>query len=209
MQYQEIVDLLNAIKAKTSKQKNLSLEEVLIQLDHLGTSFIALFLVLPFMQPFPVGPISVIGGLAFSFIGLNIFQNKKKLVLPKKILQIKFSPSNWNRLFNLCLLTMKVTNKITKKRPLLFFNNAILAKKIEGAILIISGFLMAIPFGILPFNNFFPGLAILFIILAQFKHDGLFVFFSIFWVLFTIIYFALFFYGIYSLGNHFMQVFTF
>jgi hypothetical protein len=208
MSYQEILDLIHSIKEQARK-KNLSRKEVLIQLDHLGPSFIALFLVLPFMQPFPVGPISVIGGLAFSLIGFNIYQNKRKLILPQKIIRITFSPSNWERLFNVCTLILKLTNKITKRRLLFFFNNARFTKKIEGAILIISGLLMAIPFGILPFNNFFPGLAILFIVLAQFKHDGLFVLLSMFWVLFTLIYFALFFYGIYFLGNHFMQSFQF
>jgi hypothetical protein len=60
---------------------------------------------------------------------------------------------------------------------------------------------MAIPFGVLPLNNFFPGLAILFAALAQFKQDGLFILISFFWLIFSVFYFALFFLGIYLLGS--------
>jgi hypothetical protein len=59
---------------------------------------------------------------------------------------------------------------------------------------------MAIPFGVLPLNNFFPGLAILFITLAQFEEDGLFILIAIFWLIFSVFYFSIFFFGIYLLG---------
>ena len=42
---------------------------------------------------------------------------------------------------------------------------------------------MAIPFAmLLPLNNFFPGLAILFATIAQFEKDGLFIVLAIFWI---------------------------
>ena len=42
---------------------------------------------------------------------------------------------------------------------------------------------MAVPFGILPLNNFFPGLAIVFCALGQLHKDGFFILIAFFWIL--------------------------
>jgi hypothetical protein len=64
---------------------------------------------------------------------------------------------------------------------------------------------MAVPFGVLPLNNFFPGLAILFATLAQFEKDGLFILIAIFWIFFSIFYFCIFFLALYYIGLESMQ----
>ena len=77
--------------------------------------------------------------------------------------------------------------------------------KLEGSILIAGGVLMIIPFGILPLNNFFPGLAILFAALAQFEKDGLFILIAIFWIFFSVFYFSIFFVVLYYIGLESIQ----
>ena len=51
--------------AKKAERRPIKIKEGLIDLNHFGFSFISFLLVLPFMQPFPVGPISVLGGITF------------------------------------------------------------------------------------------------------------------------------------------------
>jgi hypothetical protein len=89
---------------------------------------------------------------------------------------------------------------------LLWFVSNETGLKFEGGIFILGGLLIAIPFVmLLPLNNFFPGLAILFATIAQFEKDGLFIVLAIFWIVFSILYFSLFMYGLYYLGAEGMQ----
>jgi hypothetical protein len=89
---------------------------------------------------------------------------------------------------------------------LLWFVSNETGLKFEGGIFILGGLLIAIPFVmLLPLNNFFPGLAILFATIAQFEKDGLFIVLAIFWIVFSILYFSLFMYGAYLLGAEGMQ----
>jgi len=80
-----------------------------------------------------------------------------------------------------------------------------LGVKFEGSILVIGGILMAIPFGVLPLNNFFPGLAILFASLAQFEKDGLFILIAIFWLFFSVVSFSIFIILLYYIGIESIQ----
>jgi hypothetical protein len=81
--YAELIPVLKEI-VMLAKKKDITIGEVLQKLDHYGFSLIALLLVLPFMQPFPVGPLSVLGGMTFAALGWQILQKKPTPMLPKK-----------------------------------------------------------------------------------------------------------------------------
>lgn len=72
-------------------------------------------------------------------------------------------------------------------------------------ILMVAGMLMAIPFGILPFNNVLPGLAILFYCLADIEGDGLMTLIAFGWILVTALYFVAFFIALYFLGTEVLE----
>ena len=71
--YQNLIPILKKIE-KLSESSPISIEKALAELDHFGFSLIALILVLPFMQPFPVGPLSVIGGLTIAALGTQLLK---------------------------------------------------------------------------------------------------------------------------------------
>jgi hypothetical protein len=202
--YKNLDIILESITEKAIT-KPVSIREVLARLDHFGFSIIALILVLPFMQPFPVGPLSVIGGLTIAALGMQLLKRKPFPVLPERLLIITPSNKSWKWITKVCIFIIYWSKKITRPR-LLWFISSKAGLKFEGGIFILGGLLMAIPFAmILPLNNFFPGLAILFATIAQFEKDGLFIVLGIFWIIFSIIYFSLFFYGLYYLGGEGMQ----
>tara|TARA_B110000967_G_scaffold204585_1_gene247382 strand:+ start:114 stop:317 length:204 start_codon:yes stop_codon:yes gene_type:complete len=62
--YRNFTPILESI-VEQARKKPVSIYEVLAKLDHIGFPIIAVILDLPFMQPFPVGPISVFGGVIF------------------------------------------------------------------------------------------------------------------------------------------------
>ena len=201
-----LIQTLHGI-VKKAAHRPVNIKEGLLDLNHFGFSFISLLLVLPFMQPFPVGPISVLGGLTFAAFGWQVLKGYAVPCLPQKINGIVLSFDNWRRITNAAIKLIQWTETFTRPR-LTFLVEGHMGLHIEAWILIVAGLLMAIPFGILPLNNFFPGLAILFCALGQLHKDGLFILIAFFWILFTIFYFALFFIGLYLLGLEGMHNFS-
>ena len=204
--HRALIETLHGI-VKKAERRPVSIKEGLLDLNHFGFSFISFLLVLPFMQPFPVGPISVLGGITFAAFGWQVLKGYSVPHLPQKIDEIVLSKDNWRRITNAAIKLIQWTEKFTKPRLTILINGK-LGIQIEAAILIMAGILMAIPFGILPLNNFFPGLAILFCALGQLHKDGALVLVAFFWILFTIFYFAVFFIGLYLLGLEGMHNFS-
>ena len=201
--YKNLAIILESI-AEKAITKPVSISEVLARLDHFSFSIIALILVLPFMQPFPVGPISVVGGVTFIILGTQRLKKYNSPSLPKKIINTSLGMKGWLRIIKVCKLLIHWSKKITKPR-LKKFVSGNTGIKFEGSILVLGGILMAIPFGVLPLNNFFPGLAILFASLAQFEKDGLFILIAIFWLFFSVFYFSIFFIALYYISLESIQ----
>jgi hypothetical protein len=86
--YKNLTTILESI-AEQARKKPVSIREVLARLDHFSFPIIALILVLPFMQPFPVGPISVLGGVTFAILGIQLLKKYSSPILPEKILNTR------------------------------------------------------------------------------------------------------------------------
>lgn len=186
--------------ADQSKERPLTLGEALDSLDEAGYAFIAIILVLPFLQPLPLGPITVLGGIAFAALGWQLIRGHESPILPDKLRAVQFSENTWRILVNVCLKILGLCRKFTKTRYVSLVNGK-RGQKIGGFILLAGGGLMAIPFGVLPFNNMLPGLAILFFCIGELEEDGLMYFIAFFWLVVTVIYFTTFFVLLWFLGR--------
>jgi len=197
--YDELVATLTRF-AEESKTRPLTLGEAMDSLDNAAYALIALILVLPFMQPIPTGPLTVIGGITFATLGWQMWLGYESPVLPKKIHRVAMSEKTWRILVKVCLKVINFCVRFTKPRyPSLVDGRR--GQQIGAVIFISAGLLMAIPFGVLPFNNVLPGLAILFYCLSQFEEDGLMIIISFFWLIVTVVYFAVFFFALWYLGS--------
>jgi len=197
--YKNIVAILNGF-AEQSKTQSLTLGEALGTLDKTAYTLIALILVLPFMQPVPMGPLTVVGGIAFATLGLQMWRGNESPVLPQRINKIAMSEKTWRILAKVSIKIVWFCTRFTRPRYAFLVADA-RGQKIGAFILITSGVLMAIPFGVLPFNNVLPGFAILFYCFSQFEDDGLMVIISFFWLIFTTAYFAAFFFAAWYWGS--------
>lgn len=204
--YDSLVKTLHHF-AEQSKEKPLTLGEALDSLDEAGYAFIAIILVLPFLQPLPLGPITVIGGVVFATLGWQLFHGHESPVLPQKLNNIEFSENTWRMLINVCLKILGFCRKFTKPRYLTLVNGK-KGQKIGGFILLAAGGLMAIPFGVLPLNNLLPGLAILFYCIGELESDGLMYFIAFFWLIVTVIYFIAFFLALWFFGQETLAFFN-
>ena len=174
--------------AEQSKLKPLTIGEALDTLDEAGYAFIAIILVLPFLQPLPLGPITMLGGVAFATLGWQLYRGHESPVLPEKMRAVELSAQTWQVLVNVCLKILGFCRKFTKPRYSSLVNGR-RGQKIGGFILLAAGALMAIPFGVLPLNNLLPGLAILFYCVGELEEDGLMLYIAFFWLIVTIVYF--------------------
>ncbi len=194
--------------AEQAKHKPLTLGEALDTLDEAGYAFIAIILVLPFLQPVPLGPITVLGGVAFAALGWQLFRGHESPVLPEKLRALELSEHTWQILVKVCLKILGFCKKFTKPRHLTLVNGK-RGQKIGGFILLASGALMAIPFGVLPLNNVLPGLAILFYCIGELEEDGLMFYIAFFWLILTVVYFGAFFFMLWHFGKEALTMFHF
>lgn len=203
--YHTLVDTLHGF-AERAKGGHLKLGEAIDTLDEVAYAFIAMILVLPFLQPVPLGPLTVIGGLTFATLGWQLMRGHESPVLPEKIRQVELSEHSWRIIVSVCLKIVGFCRKFTKPRHTYLVSGR-QGQKIGGFILLAGGALMAIPFGVLPFNNTLPGLAILFYTIGELEEDGLMVFISFFWLAVTVIYFSVFFVMLWMFGREALQYF--
>jgi hypothetical protein len=192
--------------AEESKTRPLSIGEAMDSIDEAAYSFVAVILALPFLQPIPTGPLSVIGGLAFAVLGWQLLRGHETPVLPERLRQAQMSEKVWRILIAVCLKILGACRKFTRPR-LTQLVSGVKGQKIGGAILLSAGLLMAIPFGVLPFNNTLPALAILFYGFAELENDGVMIIISIFWLVVTVAYFSAFFIALWYLGNGAVEFF--
>lgn len=203
--YRTLVTTLEGF-ADQAKQRSLTLGEVVDTLDQAAYAFIAIILVLPFMQPVPTGPLSVIGGLAFAVLGWQMLRGHESPVLPQRMRAVEMSEHTWRILVQVCLKILGFCRKFSKPRHGWVFE-AGNGQRIGGIILVAAGLLMAIPFGVLPFNNTLPGLAILFYGIGELEGDGLMVFIAFFWLAVTVTYFSIFFVMLWMFGKEALHYF--
>lgn len=203
--YETLVRTLNRF-AEQSKQRPLTLGEALDALDETAYALISIILVLPFLQPLPLGPITVLGGLAFATLGWQLLRGHESPVLPQKIRAVEFSENSWRILVNVCLKLVGFCRKFTRPRYTALVTGK-QGQKIGGFILLAGGGLMAIPFGVLPLNNMLPGLAILFYCIGELEEDGLMIFIAFFWLVVTVLYFSAFFFALWFFGQEALALF--
>lgn len=197
--YKTLVATLNGF-AEQAKLRPLTLGEAIDTLDEAAYSFIAIILVLPFMQPIPLGPLTVIGGLTFAVLGWQMLRGHESPVLPQRIRAVEMNEHSWRLLVKVCLKLLGFCRRFTKPRHVWLFEGR-KGRQIGGFVLMASGLLMAIPFGVLPLNNVLPGLAILFYGVGELEQDGVMVYVAFFWLAVTVVYFTAFFLALWFFGN--------
>jgi hypothetical protein len=187
--------------AEEAKHRPLTLGEAIDSLDEAAYAFIAVILALPFVQPIPLGPITVIGGLTFATLGWQLLRGHESPVLPAQVRGVVLGARTWRILVSVCLKILGFCRKFTKPRHTHLVSGR-KGQKLGGFVLLVAGLLMAIPFVIpLPLNNALPGLAILFYGFAELEDDGLMVFVAFFWLIVTILYFTAFISALWFFGQ--------
>jgi hypothetical protein len=168
---------------------DLSLGDVLDEVQEASYAFICIVLCLPFLQPFSLGPLAVAGGLTFALLGWQCLAGHHAPVLPRRVRAAVLQQHIWELLLRTCIRILGWCAHITAPR-FEGWVTGLRGHRVLGAILLGAGLLMALPFFGLPFNNALPALAIFFVCLGQLERDGLMIFVSLGFIALTLIYFT-------------------
>lgn len=171
-------------------------------LDRLGRSsfcFAALLLAVPFVQPFSLGPLTMLAGLTFLAVGWQMGRGLARPVLPDRAARLRIHGRGWLAALRFCARLLVVCRKVTRPRLEAWVSGA-WGDRFVGWLIFVGGGLLALPAANLPFNNTLPALMIIFACVAWLERDGLMAVVSLAWGVATVLYFAaigvaLFFFG--------------
>jgi len=161
-------------------------------LDRIGPHafcFAAILLAVPFIQPLPLGPLTMICGATFIALGWQMARGRNSPALPKSAGSLRIHGRFWVGVVGFTKRILSICQRFTRVR-LSHWVEGKRGRRLVGGLILVGGALLAMPMANLPLNNFFPALMIFFAALAWIERDGLMVILSLAWGGLTVLYFA-------------------
>ncbi len=173
--------------------KNLSgeavtLREILNVIGHQGMMVFCIFLTLPFMIPVSIPGVSTVFGLVIVLIGVGIMIHRPPW-LPERLMRKEFPADRLRSALEKGVVWIHRLGRISRPSiPVLTQGKGM--ARVNGLMLIAGAILLMAPFGLVPFSNTLPGLAILFLAIGVLQRDGRFVLLGYATNVLTVLYFA-------------------
>lgn len=173
--------------------KNLSgdvvtLREIINVIGREGMLVFCIFLTLPFMVPVSIPGISTLFGLAIGLIGLGVMTHHPPW-LPDRLIRKKFPAHRLRLALEKGTIWIHRLERISRPSiPVLTHGSGM--ARINGLMLIAGALLLMAPFGLIPFSNTLPGLAILFLATGVLQRDGRSVLLGYMTLVLTALYFS-------------------
>ena len=173
--------------------KNLSgdvvtLREIINVIGHEGMLVFCIFLTLPFMVPVSIPGISTLFGLAIGLIGLGVMTHRPPW-LPDRLIRKKFPAHRLRLALEKGTIWIHRLERISRPSISVLTHGSGMAR-INGLMLITGALLLMAPFGLIPFSNTLPGLAILFLATGVLQRDGRSVLLGYMTLVLTALYFS-------------------
>lgn len=154
-----------------------------------GLLLLTIFLSLIFLVPVSIPGVSTVFGSAILLIGLTRLFSRN-LWLPEKIGARKLSSASLVEGFNKALKWFHRLEKVSKPHRLPLFAAAGVMGVLNNLSFILAALLLMMPFGLIPFSNTFPAVAVIFLAIGMMQRDGVSVLFGHLANLVTIAYFS-------------------
>ena len=173
--------------------KNLSgdvvtLREIINVIGHEGMLVFCIFFTLPFMVPVSIPGISTLFGLAIGLIGLGVMTHRPPW-LPDRLIRKKFPAHRLRLALEKGTIWIHRLERISRPSISVLTHGSGMAR-INGLMLIAGALLLMAPFGLIPFSNTLPGLAILFLATGVLQRDGRSVLLGYMTLVLTALYFS-------------------
>ena len=166
----------------------ITLRQLMNSVGEQGLLLVCALASLPFLIPVSIPGVSTVFGAAIILIGIAIFLNRMPW-LPQRILDRQIDTAK-------LIPTLKKGARIVAKvdayiKPrLTSLTASATSNRINALAIAAGGVLLMFPFGLIPFSNTLPGIAILLTALGMIQRDGLVVLGGYAFLIFTTIYFG-------------------
>ena len=155
-----------------------------------GLMLLAAFLTIVFLVPVSVPGVSTVFGAGILLIGVSrLF--RLALWLPERIERRVVASERLRSALRRGLLWFRRLERVSRPQRISWAASDGAVRIVNDCALILGAALLMAPFGLIPFSNTFPAIALLFLAIGSLQRDGLFILIGHVFNLVTIAYFAL------------------
>ena len=155
-----------------------------------GLMLLAAFLTIVFLVPVSVPGVSTVFGAGILLIGVSrLF--RLELWLPKRIERRLVDTEKLRSALRRGLVWFRRLERISRPHRISWAASDGAVRVVNDCAIILGAGLLMAPFGLIPFSNTFPAVALLFLAIGSLQRDGLFILLGHLSNLVTIAYFAL------------------
>ena len=147
-----------------------TLREVLDVIGREGMLVFCIFLALPFMVPVSIPGVSTAFGLVMGLIGVGIMADRHPW-LPDRLMRKRFPADRLRLALEKGFVWIHRLGRISRPSIPVLTHGMGMAR-VNGLMLIAGALLLMAPFGLIPFSNTLPGVAILFLAIGMLQRDG-------------------------------------
>jgi hypothetical protein len=155
-----------------------------------GLMLLAAFLTIVFLVPVSVPGVSTVFGAGILLIGVSrLF--RLELWLPKRLERRLVDTERLRSALRRGLVWFRRLERISRPHRIAWAASDGAVRVVNDCAIILGAALLMAPFGLIPFSNTFPAVALLFLAIGSLQRDGLFILLGHVSNLVTIAYFAL------------------
>jgi len=187
-----------------ARGEGIALSDVISSIGTNSFCFAAFLLAVPFVQPLPLGPLTMLCGATFMGLGWQMARGRTHPELPQSAGNLRIQGKFWLAVLAFSQKILKFCRLFTKERFQTWVEG-VRGHRLVGWLVLIGGALLAIPAASLPLNNFFPAMMIIFACLGWLERDGLMILVSFIWGVVTVIYFALVMFALFVFGKQIFE----
>jgi len=155
-----------------------------------GLMLLAAFLTIVFLVPVSVPGMSTVFGAGILLIGVSrLF--RLPLWLPKRVEQRLVATEKLRSALQHGLVWFRRLERVSRPQRIAWAASDGAVRIVNDCALILGAVLLMMPFGLIPFSNTFPAIALLFLAIGSLQRDGLFILLGHVSNVVTIAYFAL------------------
>ncbi len=191
VEFQNAEATLSATLARTAQSLNsekVTVRQLMESVGEQGLLFFCMVLTIPFLLPVSIPGVSTVFGLVIILIGVGVTLNRLPW-LPGRLMQRQMNATDLREALVKGSNVFSRLDRIVRPR-LTWLTEGAVINRVNGLALIFGAILLLFPFGLIPFSNTLPALAILFLAVGMLQRDGYFILLGYIMLVVTVIYFG-------------------
>lgn len=178
-----------AIEQQHTNGESTRVRNLLEPIGNEASVLAATLIVLPFLSPISMGPLTAPASLIIALLALQFLLMRKGSLLPQRLLDLPIAPGVWRAMDSVLSRVERAMVRFSRRRFLPLVEGQ--GGRVICALGIIGGAtLLAIPIPFLPLTNTLPSLGILCLSFGWMEKDGLLTIVGIVALLLTLVVFA-------------------